>query len=120
LLQLLTDAGFVVHVAHDGEQALSLYLRLREQGVSPDVLLSDVRMPRMTGIDLAARLRELDPALPVLFISGYLEESLDGPNFQRNSDLLLKPFTAETLLAQLDRKVNGAAHERASNEALAR
>lgn len=113
LVQLLTDAGFVVHVAHDGEQGLSLYRHLREQGSVLDVLLSDVRMPKMTGVDLAARLRELDPSLPVLFISGYLEETLDESNFQRSSDLLLKPFTAEVLLARLDHKVNPAppAHE---------
>lgn len=107
LKQLLSDAGFTVHVAHDGEQALRVYLDLRELGTPPDVLLSDVRMPRMTGLDLASRLRELDPGLPVLFVSGYLEETLEQSNFQRSSDLLLKPFTADALLSRLDRKVRG-------------
>jgi CheY-like chemotaxis protein len=86
----LEEAGYQVWEAADGVQALSFLL----QGVV-DVIVSDIRMPRMDGWDLAAHLRNMTPAPPVLFVSGYDAHigsgNLPGP-------VLAKPFSAERLL----------------------
>ena len=65
-----------------------------------DLLLTDVVMPGMTGIELARRLLVLDPGLRVLFMSGYAEDmarstSLPGP-------FLAKPFTPDALVRAVD------------------
>jgi len=55
-----------VLTAMNGEEALQSYLNDR-----PDILISDVAMPKMTGLELAARIRKSDPDIPILFLSGY-------------------------------------------------
>lgn len=61
-----------------------------------DVLLTDVSMPEMGGIELARRIRERHPHLPVLFMSGYSDEALRFPDDQPGS-IVSKPFTSDEL-----------------------
>ncbi|WP_161882278.1 response regulator transcription factor [Deinococcus alpinitundrae] len=73
----LEDDLEVVGGAHDGEQALDLALKLR-----PDVLVTDIEMPRLSGLDLAARVHESLPETRVIIVttfarSGYLRRALD-------------------------------------------
>ena len=68
----------VVGSAADGEEALRVVAKER-----PDVLLTDIEMPRMTGLDLTARVRELYPETRVLIVTtfgrpGYLRRALDA------------------------------------------
>ena len=68
----------VVGSAADGEEALRIVAKER-----PDVLLTDIEMPRMTGLDLTARVRELYPETRVLIVTtfgrpGYLRRALDA------------------------------------------
>jgi Response regulator containing CheY-like receiver domain and AraC-type DNA-binding domain len=58
-----------VEESEDGDEALELCRTFR-----PDILISDVRMPRMSGLELAAGVRELYPDTKVVFISGYAEK----------------------------------------------
>ena len=53
-------------MAGDAEQALSLLETLR-----PDVVFSDVRLPGMDGIELLRRIRDFDPAIPVVIMTAY-------------------------------------------------
>jgi len=62
-----------------------------------DLLLTDVVMPEMSGPELAQELRELDPGLRVLFMSGHTRDALEG-EFGAHA-LLSKPFRAQKLLA---------------------
>lgn len=62
---ILSRNGFTVLTAYDGESALELARTL-----SPNLLLSDVMMPGMTGIELATRLTDADPKCKVLLFSG--------------------------------------------------
>jgi len=55
-----------VLTAMDGEEAWQSYLHDR-----PDIVITDVAMPRMNGLELAGRIREADPDTPILFLSGY-------------------------------------------------
>jgi CheY-like chemotaxis protein len=63
-----------------------------------DLLVTDVVMPGMSGIELAAQVNELWPSMPVLFVSGHLDEHSVGRNpMAEDADLLPKPFTPDQL-----------------------
>lgn len=108
-LRILERAGYDVSTHARGEEALEALLALP---IPPNLLLTDVRMPGMHGNELADRLRERWPDLPVLFMSGYPEEAAIAERIQRrDSDFLAKPFSPETLLnaVRLLLNVNSAA-----------
>jgi PAS domain S-box-containing protein len=76
-----------------------------------DMLLTDIVMPGMSGTQLASRLRELRPDLPVLFMSGYTTGPAPGGyELPGDSELLHKPFDRAALLAAVRRTVQ-VAHE---------
>ena len=79
----LRSAGMEVLAAADGAEALSL-AEARDGPIA--LLVSDVRMPRVGGFELARRLRQERPGLPVLFLSGTEEPTPGG------EPLLAKPF----------------------------
>src|SRR5579864_4338653 len=64
---LLEHAGYAVATAADGEDGLNVFRRHRSRIA---LLLTDVKMPKMNGLDLADRVLELDSQVPVLFMSG--------------------------------------------------
>jgi PAS domain S-box-containing protein len=86
---LLTDLGCEVVSAENADQA---FQQLEADGI--DMVLSDVVMPGMSGVELARILRETHPALPVLLATGYSDEIV-----KRGSDfaVLAKPFGAADL-----------------------
>jgi len=76
-------------------------LLVAEQHRGPiHLLLTDVQMPLLGGVDLAARLREKTPIRHVLYMSGYAPEALGLPEaLEGGSHFLAKPFSSETLAA---------------------
>jgi PAS domain S-box-containing protein len=96
--RLIAPAGYEITVATDALQAVTQVA----SGARPDLLITDVVMPSMTGPELAAALRTHRPELPVLYMSGYTAASL-GPqlHLDANSMLLEKPFTRATLLGAI-------------------
>ncbi|HET6480283.1 MAG TPA: response regulator [Actinoplanes sp.] len=96
--RLIEPAGYAITVATDALQAVTQVAA----GVHPDLLITDVVMPTMTGPELASALRTHRPDLPVLYMSGYTAASL-GPqlHLDDNSMLIEKPFTRSTLLAAI-------------------
>jgi two-component system cell cycle sensor histidine kinase/response regulator CckA len=103
--RILVEAGYSVLEARNGVQAVRILAR---QG-PVDLLLSDIVMPGMSGRDLALRMREKDPEIPIVFMSGYTDDALLGGDFT-TTRLLPKPFDAEQLLRavrdELDRSVS--------------
>ena len=93
----LTSGGYSVLEARDGVEALEV---CEQMGASLDLLVTDVVMPRMTGLELARRLAVDHPALKVLCISGYSEETTSA---QRPLEwpLLAKPFVPAALLERV-------------------
>ncbi len=95
MVRMLGHLGYTVLEAAGAEEALGL----AEKHVGEiDLLISDVVMPVMRGPQLAAKLKEDDPDLPVLFVSGYTEEAglRKGPR-PADAAFLAKPFGSEAL-----------------------
>jgi CheY-like chemotaxis protein len=94
LERILTAHGHRVLAASHPDQALAIL----GEGPPVDVLLTDVVMPGMSGPRLASRLTELQPGLPVVFISGYTERPDELPP---GATVLRKPFTRAALLRKV-------------------
>ena len=98
-IRALSENYLVVAQASDGEEALSA-IRTHP----PDLLITDIQMPKMTGLDLIARVRERRPNLPIVIISSYDNFSYARTAIQYDvSEYLLKPFTDEQLAHVLSR-----------------
>ena len=96
--RLLRAAGYQVLQATDGESALHL---LRGHVGAVDLLLTDVVMPKMNGVDLAARVRVLRPGIAQLFMSGYTAGAFSSPIDEHGGHFIAKPFTGGELAAKV-------------------
>ena len=95
LSTVLGQAGYRTLEASDGQQALDLYTVHSRNIV---MVVTDVVMPRMGGIELAERLRKANASLPILFVTGYVEQSEALHDSTGGVPVLLKPFSPEALL----------------------
>jgi DNA-binding response OmpR family regulator len=94
----LTRRGFTVIEAEDGRAALDIFHREKNR---VDVLVTDVVMPRLNGADLAKEAERIRPGVKILFISGHPERAGAGLDPTGITNLLMKPFTADTLAARI-------------------
>ncbi len=93
--------GFEVVAASDGARALEL---VREQRF--DLLLTDVRMPGMNGVDLFRQIRRVCPQMPVILMTAYAVETLIDEAIQEGVFTVLpKPFDIEHVIAALCRAI---------------
>ncbi len=102
---ILSKAGYTVITASNGRHALSV---AGSRSSCIDLMVTDMIMPEMGGRELANRMASVFPALRILYISGYTEDSIlrrgaleEGVNFLR------KPFSPRELLAMVDRVLQG-------------
>jgi CheY-like chemotaxis protein len=96
--RVLTGAGYRVFTAANGARALAAAAELPEL----DLLFTDVVMPGMNGVQLAATLRETRPDLPVVYASGYAEGGvLRAALDDEHVPYLPKPYTADALIARI-------------------
>jgi signal transduction histidine kinase/CheY-like chemotaxis protein len=98
----LRALGYRVDVAASGEEGLTW---LTSRTTPPDLVVTDVVLKGMSGVELAAQAHHVHPALRVLFMSGYADSALlrRGP-IQGGAHFIQKPFTT----AELGRKVRDA------------
>jgi FixJ family two-component response regulator len=89
---LLEGAGYAVLTASDGAEGFHVFQRYQENIA---LLLSDVTMPKMNGLQLAAAVRAVRPQLPVLFVSG------NAPHADCGWGCIAKPFTAGELVGRV-------------------
>ena len=102
--RMLTRAGYAVVSAADGSSALH---QMRAQGEHFDLLLSDVVMPGMSGSELARRVRELQPGIAVLFMSGYADDDVVHAAVASSAAACIaKPFTVQTLCAAVQSAIS--------------
>jgi CheY-like chemotaxis protein len=92
---VLGQAGYRTLEASDGQQALDMFTVHSRNIV---MVVTDVVMPRMGGIELARRLRLARPGLPILFVTGYVEQSEALHESTLGTTVLLKPFSPDALL----------------------
>ena len=93
ITEVLSDEGYHVYEAIDGQRALE-----RIDTIAPDLVLSDIRMPRLTGIELAERLRQRRDPIPIVLMSTSSNAPPDGGFL-----FLAKPFSLDDLIALVAR-----------------
>jgi len=92
--RFLEGSGYEVLNARDGDEALSV---VTTHPTPIDLLLTDVVMPEMRGVEVARRAAGIRPGLRVLFMSGYTDNSI-GVDIAESVSFLQKPFTLADLL----------------------
>ena len=99
LVKALENAGYEVT---DYDNGMSAYRRLREEPF--ELLLTDIVMPEMDGIELARRAAELDPDIKIMFITGFAAVALN-PDSQAPKDakVLSKPFHLRDLVNEVQK-----------------
>jgi two-component system, OmpR family, alkaline phosphatase synthesis response regulator PhoP len=111
LKECLSSEGYETLVAQDGAVALELYI-----GKKPDLLCLDIMMPGIDGYDVCRRIRTLDPAVPVIFLSAKSEEIDVVVGLKIGADdFIRKPFGKHELVARI-----GAVLRRAQSRKLER
>ena len=95
LSRLLRRHGFVVETAHSGEEALSLLERF-----DPHVVLTDYRMPVMSGAEVLRQVSELRPHAVRLLMSGYTEAA-GGMKLEIAHGIIPKPWDNDALIAMV-------------------
>ena len=96
--RLLERSGFAVTDAHDGVEAL---FQFQACGGAVDVVVSDVMMPAMGGVEMIAKLRATAPTIPVVFVSGYTADDRALPLDERTL-FLPKPYKIADLCDAID------------------
>jgi signal transduction histidine kinase len=95
----LVDRGYRVHSAADGEDALALFEALR-----PPIVLTDIKMPGMDGIDLLKQIKQCAPEAEVIMITGHgdVHLAIESLKFEA-TDFITKPIDEEILEVALRR-----------------
>lgn len=98
--QMLEKNGHeTVGEAGDGIEAVKKYIE-----VKPDVVLLDITMPEMNGVEALKRIKELDPAAKVIICSAMGQQAMVAQAIQSGAkDFIVKPFEADRLIAAVDR-----------------
>jgi CheY-like chemotaxis protein len=102
--RVLVEHGYHVHEAGDGSEALEVVRALYDQ---LDVVVSDIVMPKLNGVELLRQLAMVRPELPVILMSGYAGPQLADRGIEAPCSILSKPFSAETLVAEVRRCIRG-------------
>jgi len=99
---VLSPMGFAVHSAADGKAGLELAARCR-----PDLILLDMNMPRMSGLEMLAALRKTESTVPAILMTAYGSENVAIEAFRLGvRDYIVKPFTSDEILHSIDRALN--------------
>jgi PAS domain S-box-containing protein len=96
---MLTDLGYSIMVQHDGRAGVEYY---RSRQASVDLVLLDVNMPHLGGIQAFEELRRMNPLVRVIFLTGYGKESTELASLPPDANgFLQKPFQVEDLAAKV-------------------
>jgi CheY-like chemotaxis protein len=96
---MLESGGLTVLQATGGEEALAL---VRQGGAPIDLLLTDIVMPEMSGVELADRLERERPDVRILFMTGYAEEAVVNEGILgKHRECIGKPFTREQITTRV-------------------
>jgi CheY-like chemotaxis protein len=98
--------GYDVRVAVDGEKGYQTFLEFK-----PDLVLTDVVMPKVSGIELIKKIREKNPKIKVIYISGFfglrnVKRDLNEDVLKYGYPCLAKPFKISAMLELVDKYLN--------------
>ncbi len=96
----LEEEGYTVHSAYSGEEALE-----KMSAIKPDLVILDINMPGMNGIDALRRMKELNPTLPVILSSAYQEFKQDLASWA-SDDYIVKSANLDELKAAVRRHLS--------------
>jgi DNA-binding response OmpR family regulator len=109
---VLPAMGFKTFAAADGREGLDAAARCR-----PDLILLDMNMPRLSGLEMLAALRKERFAAPAILMTAYGSEHVAIEAFRLGvRDYVVKPFTNQEILAAIDRALNESRLARAQEE----
>jgi DNA-binding NtrC family response regulator len=101
LKDILEKEGYGVEMAGSGDEAISMF-----SSVKPDLVLMDVRMPGMNGVDLLKKLRQMNAEVPVAMITAYEDVALAEEALGLGAyDYIKKPFDLDYLRESVLSKV---------------
>jgi two-component system cell cycle response regulator CpdR len=98
LARALERVGYSVKAVGCGTEAMPLL-----ESESFDLLLTDIVMPEMDGIELAQKAGVIDPSIRVMFITGFAAVALQSGRAAPEAKMLSKPFHLKDLVAEVDR-----------------
>ncbi len=102
---MLAELGYSVHLAHDGEAGAEFYRK--RQGMI-DLILLDINMPVLGGREAFDLLRALNPAVPIIIVTGYGRDALETSTFSSEvNGFIQKPFQLETLAIKVRQVLDG-------------
>ena len=96
---MLEQKGYEVSSASDGSEGYSVYFQFR-----PDLVITDIQMPGENGLELISHIREKDPSVKTIYMSGNLEKFdrlLEEERKRFHINILSKPFIIEDLIKQV-------------------
>ncbi len=98
----LSQQGHNVLVADSGVKALEV---LKDEKV--DLILTDMRMPVMDGLDLVIQVRKTDPKMPIILMTGFVEDRVQKVQEYNLAGTLNKPFTIDQLTDLIVKTLRG-------------
>lgn len=87
-----------VFIAQDGKEALEIY-----EKQSPDIIITDIEMPVMGGIELLRKIKAINPLKPVIIVTAYEDETHEAKNADA---ILIKPIARNDLLEAIAKLFN--------------
>ncbi len=104
--EMLVKLGYRVSLAADANEAISL---IEDDGLEPDLLMTDVIMPGMDGAALVKRLRQKHPALDVLYMSGYTPNAvIEQGVLDQGTFFIEKPINLDSLARRVGEAISAA------------
>ena len=97
---VLKVSGFEFMIAGDGQEGLRLFAERPDEF---DLVIVDVSMPKMSGVDLARRIFELKPHPNIILMTGYNPSFIVPQDLQKMCGLLMKPFTTKELIDAVEK-----------------
>lgn len=105
LKQVLQNKGYTVMEAGNGEEAINLAKEFRGD---IHLMLTDMIMPRLGGLDAARRIRNFRPTMKVIYMSGYADNSILTPDSLSNAEAVLeKPIAPDDLAVCIREMIEG-------------
>lgn len=101
----LETMNFEVQLAYDGEEGLQRFFES-----NPDILISDIMMPKMSGLEMVQRIRETDQRTPIIFLTAKTETDDVVAGFENGAnDYIRKPFAMKELIVRI-KALTGRVH----------